>query len=66
MDYKTTYHAISQPDIKSFNDELKQYTDEGYIPYGPMAVAISHTESFDEYVVSIYSILLSKTIKVEA
>jgi hypothetical protein len=66
MNYKTTYHAISQPDIKSFNDELKQYTDEGYIPFGHMAVAISNTESFDDYTVSIYSILLSKTVKVEA
>jgi hypothetical protein len=66
MDYKTSYHAISQPDIKSFNDELKQYTDEGYIPFGHMAVAISNTESFDDYTVSIYSILLSKTVKVEA
>lgn len=66
MDYKTTYHAISQPDIKSFNYELKQYTDEGYIPFGHMAVAMAHTDSHEEYIVSIYSILLSKTVKVDA
>jgi hypothetical protein len=66
MDYKTTYHAISQPNIESFNKELKQYTDEGYFPYGPTAVAMAHTDSHEENIVSIYSILLSKTVKVEA
>lgn len=66
MDYKTTYHAISQPDIISFNKELKQYTDEGYIPYGTMTVAIAHTDSQEDYVISIYAILLGKTTKIEA
>lgn len=66
MNYKTTYHAISQPDIKSFNDELKQYTDEEYIPFGHMAVAMAQTDSSAVFFVLTYSILLSKTVKVEA
>lgn len=65
MAYKTNYHAISKPDIKSFNEELKQYTDDGYIPCGSIAVASTCTADEEYIVFSTYSILLGKTYEVK-
>lgn len=65
MAYKTNYHAISKPDIKSFNEELKQYTDEGYIPYGSIAVASTCTADEEYVVFNTYSILLGKTFEIK-
>ncbi len=65
MAYNTTYHAISQPDIKKFNEELKQYTDEGYIPYGSLAVTSTCTADEEYIVFNTYAILLGKTQEVK-
>lgn len=63
MGYKTIYHAISKPDINSFNEELKQYTDQGYIPLTALAVASTCTADQEYVVINTYAILLSKTWK---
>lgn len=64
MAQKINYHAISQPDMKSFNEELKKYTDKGYVPYGGMLSALAY--SGEAYVaIRSYSILLGKTSDVK-
>lgn len=64
MTQKASYHAISKPDINSFNAELKKYVDLGYEPTGGISVSICR--AYDGVTTqTIYSILLMEMIKIE-
>lgn len=62
MAVRTIYHAISSQDITEFNKELKEHTDEGYMPQGSLSVAITCTDSLTLF--ERYSILLYKMVDV--
>jgi len=55
--YTTDYHTISDTDLPRFNKELKKYANEGWMPYGGIAVSTSETRT-------VYCLLLGKTTKV--
>ncbi len=62
MGYKLTYHAISKPDVGSFNKELNEYIDQGYCPFGGLSVASANIE---DKLFNTYSLLLTKSVETE-
>lgn len=63
--YKTEYKAITKEGLEQFNEELKMYTNNGYIPCCDFNMAIyKHPTEQNSRVCFYYSILLSKTTKI--
>ena len=62
--YTTDYHTISDTDLPRFNKELKKYTNEGWMPYGGIAVSTSVSVSSSSETRTVYCLLLGKTTKV--
>jgi hypothetical protein len=58
--YKTNYHTISANSLEKFNKELKEYVDNGYIPFSGVDTSMCRSED-EESIDMMYTILLSKT-----
>ncbi len=64
MAYKTKYHGLSLTDITEFNNRLEMLSNEGYIPFGGIAVSSCYNE-YHKSVINTYSVLLGKTTEVK-
>lgn len=65
MAYKTKYKAISSVGIKSFNEQLNKFVEEGYLPFGNISVTTIYSLDDNVIILDRYSLLLSKSYSIE-